>query len=147
MYRITSLIAGFFIVPATLTLAQEPQWKPEIPENVFGTRELVVWTNLQTPQPAPQPLPPQRAPLPQPGPSADAQSKSPAEPQNPQFPLPSFTGTIVKEGADYVLRGNITYVLDEQSDCSGYEGKNVKVNGNLITGSNRIHIVKIELLS
>lgn len=146
MCRTTSL-AGFILFVASLAFTQEPQLKSEIPEDAFGTRQLIAWSSLQKPQPAPQPLPPRDTPIPQPDQPADQQSKSPADPQRPQSPVQAFTGKIVKEGAEYVLKGSTTYKLDEQSDASQYENKEVKVTGNLDTASNRIHVVKIELLS
>jgi hypothetical protein len=147
MYRTTSLAAGFIVCVASIAFAQEPQLKPEIPEDAFGTRDLIAWSSLQKPQPMPQPLPPRDTPIPQPDQSADQQAKSPADPQHQQSPVQAFTGKIVKEGAEYVLKGSTTYMLDEQSDASQYENKEVKVTGNLDTASHRIHVVKIELLS
>jgi hypothetical protein len=146
MHRTASLMAGLILCLVSFASAQEPQLKPEIPEDAFGTRQLIAWSSLQKPQPAPQPLPPRDTPIPQPDQPPDQQSKSPADPQQ-QSPLQSFTGKIVKEGAEYVLKGSTTYQLDQQSDASQYENKEVKVTGNLDAVSHRIHVVKIELLS
>ena len=146
MYRMASLMSGLMLC-TSIAFAQEPQLKAEIPEDAFSTRPLVAWSSLQKPQPAPQPLPPRDTPIPQPDPPPDQQSKSPDNPQQQQSPVQSFTGKIVKQGAEYVLKGTTTYMLDQQSDASQYENKEVKVTGNLDTTSNRIHVVKIELLS
>jgi glucan-binding YG repeat protein len=148
MYRMTGLLAGVILAGSAVALGQEPQLNQEIPENAFSTRDLIAWTSLQKPQPAPQPLPPRDTPIPQPDQPQDQKAKAPAGPQSQQSPAQSFTGRIVKEGAEYVLKGeNTTYQLDQQSDASRFENKNVKVTGNLDAGTTRIHVLKIELLS
>ena len=55
----------------------------------------------------------------------------------------------MKQGAAYVLRAasNTTYELDTESDLKRFEDQNVRVTGSLETGTNRIHVVKIELMS
>jgi hypothetical protein len=148
MYRMTSLLAGLLLAVSAIAVAQQPELKPQIPENVFSTRDLIAWTSLQKPQPTPQPLPPRDTPIPQPDQPRDQQAQAPAASQSQQSPAQSFTGKIVKEGAEYVLKGeNTTYQLDQQSDASRYDNKNVKVTGNLDAGTTRIHVLKIELLS
>ncbi len=75
--------------------------------------------------------------------------KPPADPQNEQTPTQSFRGKIVKDGGRYVLKvsSNSAYQLDTQGDVKQYENQEVKVIGNLDSGSNTIRVVKIELLS
>lgn len=148
MYRVTTLFAGLLLSVASSVGAQEPQLRQEIPENAFNTRQLIVWTSLQKPQPAPQPLPPRDTPIPQPDQSQAQESRSSSDARTQQSAAQTFTGKIVKNGAEYVLKSeNTTFQLDQQSDASQYENKSVKVTGNLDAGTTRIHVLKIELLS
>jgi uncharacterized protein DUF5818 len=145
MSRMT-MFAGFLLTSMSLALAQEPQ--PQFPEDAMATRQLIVWSRLQEPQPAPQPLPPRDNRVPQP----DQQGRQPADPQTPPDQSPttqSFTGKIIKDGNQYVLKvaGNITYGLQAQDKIEQYENKSVRVVGNLDKATNRIQIIKIELLS
>ena len=114
----------------------------------MATQELIAWSRMQKPQPAPQPLPPRDTPVPQP----DQQGQQPAQPQTPPDQTPttqSFTGKIIKDGDKYVLKvaSNITYELQEQGNLTQYENQNVKVVGNLDKSTNTIRVAKIELLS
>lgn len=43
--------------------------------------------------------------------------------------------------------GNTSYDLDRQDNVQQYENQSVKVVGNLDSASNKIRVVKIELLS
>jgi Protein of unknown function (DUF5818) len=148
MHRVTSLFAGLLFAATSFAGAQEPQLRQEIPENAFNTRQLIVWTSLQKPQPAPQPLPPRDTPIPQPDQSQAQQAKTPSDAQSEQSSAQSFTGKIVKDGAEYVLKSeSTTYQLDQQGDASHYENKSVKVTGKLDAGTTRIHVLRIELLS
>lgn len=57
----------------------------------------------------------------------------------------SFTGSIVKSGSKYMLRaGGTDYELDDQSQAKSFEGKDVKVNGQLDKASNTIKVQSIE---
>ena len=149
MGRLTNLFAALFFVMVSCGFAQQPANDHQTPEDAFETRPLIAWSSLQKPQPAPQPLPPRDTPVPQPDQPPDQQAKAPAESQTEQSPAQSFTGKIVKDGTEYVLRAasNNTYHLDQQGDLARYENQNVRVTGSLESGSNRIHVVKIELLS
>ena len=149
MGRLTNLIVAFFLAAVPCALAQQPSANPQTPEDAFQTRELIAWSSLQKPQPAPQPLPPRDTPIPQPGEQPDQQAKAPGNSQSEPSPADSFTGKIVKDGAEYVLRaaGSTTYHLDEQNELQRFENQNVRVTGKLETGTNTIHLVKIELLS
>jgi len=130
-----------------LALAQEPQ--PKTPEDAFTTRELIAWSQLQKPQPAPQPLPPRDTPIPEPAQPQDQHAKAPADPQTQQEPVQSFTGKIVRQGDKYLLKteSSTVYQLDVQGDLQKYENERVKVTGDLDARSNTIRVVKIELLS
>ncbi len=148
MNRMTNWYAGILLTMAPLAFGQEQQLTPQFPEDAFTSRQLIAWSRLQKPQPAPQPLPPRDTPLPQPDPP-DQQAKPPANPQNQQTPTQSFTGKIVKDDGKYVLKvaGNTTYQLDDQGDLKQYENQNVKVIGKLDPESNTIRVVKVELIS
>lgn len=146
MNRATNLFAGFLVAITPLAFAQEPQ--PQFPEDAMATRELIAWSRLQDPQPAPQPMPPRDNRIPQP----DQQGQQPADPQAPPDQSPttqSFTGKIIKDGNQYVLKvaSNITYNLQTRENIEQYENKGVKVVGDLDKTTNTIRIVKIELLS
>jgi len=149
MNRMTGLFAGFLFAIAPLAFAQQPQ-APQSPEDVLVAQELVAWSRVQKPQPAPQPMPPGDTPVPEPG-QQDQQGKQPAEPQTQdQTPTTqSFTGKIVKNGDKFVLKvaSNTTYELREAGDVSRYVNQSVRVIGNLDTSSNTIRVAKIELLS
>jgi hypothetical protein len=57
----------------------------------------------------------------------------------------SFTGSIVKSGGKLMLRsGGTDYELDDQSQAKSFEGKDVKVNGQLDKSSNTIKVQSIE---
>jgi hypothetical protein len=151
MSRTTKLFAGIVFAIIPLAFAQGQQPVPQVPEDAFTTRQLIAWSRMQKPQPAPQPLPPRDTPVPQPD-QQDQQGKQPADPQTPSQQTPatqSFTGKIVKDGDKYVLKvsSNTTYELQEQGDVKQYENQTVKVVGSLDTGTNTIRVVKIELLS
>lgn len=151
MSRLINFLAAFFLASVSCAFAQQPspdQQTPQTPEDAFETRELIAWSSLQKPQPAPQPLPPRDTPIPQPDQPPDQQAKSPGNSQTEQSPAESFTGKIVKDGAEYVLRASgTTYHLDDQSELQRFENQNVRVTGKLETGTNTIHVVKLELLS
>jgi len=150
MHRTTNLLAGVVLVLASFAMAQDPQpAHPQTPEDAMQPRQLVAWSILQKPQPAPQPLPPPDTPIPQPG--DDQQAKPPADPQSEHSPAAqSFAGKIVKDSGKYVLKvaSNTMYQLEgEAGDLTQYENQNVKVVGTLDKGTNTIHVLKIELIS
>jgi hypothetical protein len=152
MYRTTNFFAGMLLLAVSpLAFSQEPQLaSPPVPEDALATEQLIAWSRLQKPQPAPQPLPPQDTPVPQPGQDQDQKSKPPADPQTQQSPTSqSFTGKIVKDAGKFVLQvsGSTTYQLDDQGDIQQYENQTVKVVGSLEAGSSTIRVVKIELIS
>jgi hypothetical protein len=145
MNRTTRLLAGvlFLIVPEAFA----QQSTPETPEDAYTSRELIAWSQLQKPQPAPQPLPPRDTPVPQPEQPRDQQSRAPADPQNQQEPAQSFTGRLEKDGDRYILTSaSSSYHLDAEGDLQKYENQNVKILGTLATGTNTIHVVRVELL-
>jgi hypothetical protein len=125
---------------------------PVLPADIVGP-QLIMWSELQKPQPVPQPLPPPE--------KADQQQSEQPSQQQPGQPEPAtgsqaqgqptaqiFTGTIVKDGDKYILKasGGTAYQVDDQEKAKHYEGKQVKVTGSL-DKSNVLHISGIELLS
>jgi hypothetical protein len=59
----------------------------------------------------------------------------------------TFTGTILKNGQNFVLSDSATkssYTLDDPKKASPYEGKRVKVTGTLDMASNLIHVETIQ---
>jgi hypothetical protein len=148
MNRTTNWCAGILLAATPLAFGQEPQRTPQFPEDALTSQQLIVWSRMQKPQPAPQPLPPRDTPIPQPDPQGQ-QAKQPSNPQDSQAPTQSFTGKIVKDGGKYVLKvaSNSAYQLEGEGDVQQYENQDVKVVGTLDTGSNTIRVVKIELIS
>jgi Protein of unknown function (DUF5818) len=74
----------------------------------------------------------------------EAQNPSRGESPSPHTKLRPFMGTVVRQGKDYMLRaGNLEYKLDDPVQARAYEGKNVKVTGNLDRQTNTIHIQAI----
>ena len=61
----------------------------------------------------------------------------------------SFTGTVVKDGEQYVLRDSSgsVYKLDDSSRAQTFEGKTVKVTGRLDSNSKMIHVDSIEAMA
>ncbi len=64
----------------------------------------------------------------------------------PESATQTFTGTVVKVEDQYVLKttDNMTYQLDDQDRAKEYEGKQVKVTGDLQAGGKVIHIQNID---
>lgn len=57
----------------------------------------------------------------------------------------SFVGSIVKTSGKYVLHtGGADYQLDDQSQAKKFEGKDVKVTGQLDASSNTIRVQAID---
>jgi len=146
MIRTTVLLTCIWLMIASASIAQ--QRPPNTPEDAFSTRELIAWSQLQKPQPAPQPLPPRDTPIPQPEQPPDQQSKSLADPHGQQDPVQSFTGKIVKEEAQYVLRvsGSTRYSLVGAGDLQKYQNQNVRIAGKLDGAGKTIRVMKIDLL-
>ncbi len=155
MNRATSLMPLLLLGLASIAFAQDRQ-DSQSPEDNVSSRELIAWSGLQKPQPAPQPLPPPDTAVPQPDPSQQQSAKQPAEPQTEQAPsesqqptAQSFVGKVLKDGGKYVLKvsSNTTYQLLGDINAAKYENQNVKVVGDLDSRNNTIHVVRIDLLS
>ena len=150
MMRKTAFPAASILVTLLFTItlcAQEAQSDSRVPEDAFSTRQLIAWSGLQKPQPAPQPLPPRDTPVPQPD-QPQNQQPTPADPHDQQAPTQSFRGKIVNDSGKYSLKvGTEIYGLDQQDGLERYEDQAVRVVGRLDASSRTIHIVKIDLLS
>jgi len=150
MRRKTSLLATLWFVwaigPCMFAQDLQTQPSPALPSDILGP-QLIAWSQLQKPQPVPQPLPPPDRPIQQPDRQAAQGANPPAQQQQPA--AQTFTGTIVKDGSKYVLKvsSNSGYQLDDQERARQYEGKQVRIAGTLDANGNSLHITSIELLS
>jgi hypothetical protein len=149
MKRETSLLAAllFLAGSVTLVIAQSVQSQPSpvLPSDTLGP-QLIAWSQVQKPQPVPQPLPSPERPIPQ----TDQQAQPANPPAQSQPPAAqTFTGTIVKDGSRYVLKVSSTnvYQLDDQEKAKQYEGKQVKIGGTLDANGSNLHVVSIEVVS
>src|SRR5580704_6937130 len=83
-----------------------------------------------------------------------AQPQQPPSQSQPQQPQPSqnqaqsatFTGTVVKNGDQFALRDSsgAVYTLDDSQRAKPFEGKTVKVTGQLDEQAKVIHVESIE---
>jgi uncharacterized protein YdeI (BOF family) len=96
-------------------------------------------------QQQPQPQPDQAQPQPQqPKPDQTQPQQQPGQAQAPA--ASTFTGTVVKNGEQYMLRDSSGQVfgLDDSSKAQPFEGKTVKVTGQLDQQAKVIHVENIE---
>ena len=162
MRRTGYFLAGMFLYFCSFGFAQnavEPSVQPpneQLPQ-ILGP-QLIAWSELQKPQPVPTPVPPpERADQPssptqtQPGDSSSPQSSAsqPADSDAQHSRAQDFTGTIVRDGKEYMLKvsDRSAYQLDDPGKAKPYEGKQVKVAGKLDPKSNVLHVLSIELMS
>jgi uncharacterized protein YdeI (BOF family) len=78
---------------------------------------------------------------------ASAASLSDSRRQESQQKMKIFSGTIVKNGDNFVLSdaaNKLSYILDDPRKASQYEGKKVKVTGTVDVASNTIHVETIQ---
>lgn len=143
MGRVTTLIA-FLLVLAPGAFPQQSTL--QTPEDAYTSRELIAWSQLQKPQPAPQPLPARNPSVPQPEEPQDQQAKLPADPQNQQEPAQSYAGEIIKNGNGFVLQmqDSATYQLEANEVLEVYENHRVRVVGNVRSRVKSIRVLKIE---
>lgn len=139
------------VICAMGSFACAQQSNPQTPEDALTTRELIAWSQLQNPRPAPQPLPPTETPVPQPEQPRDQQAKPPADTHKQQEPAQWISGKVVKDGNRFLLQlagnRNSSYQLDAEGDLAGYESRNVRIFGPINTDLMTIRAVSIELLS
>jgi Protein of unknown function (DUF5818) len=133
--------------PGLLGQELKSQLSPVPPPSEILGPQLVAWSQLQKPQPIPQPVQSPGRTSQQPE-QLPVQSASPT-PQPSSPAAQTFTGTIVKAGDKYILKasGTNVYELDDQERAKQYEGKQVKIAGSLGATGNMLHVTSIELLS
>jgi hypothetical protein len=75
-----------------------------------------------------------------------AQEPQPQQPPQDQAKSATFTGTIVRDGDMFVLHDSSgqVYKLDDTQRAKPFEGKTVKVSGQLDTEAKLIHVDTIE---
>jgi hypothetical protein len=73
-------------------------------------------------------------------------SPTPVQAQQAQAQSVTLTGTIVRDGEQFMLReaGGQIYRLDDPQHAQSFEGKSVKVTGKLDTEAKLIHVERIE---
>jgi hypothetical protein len=144
MGRTTTLLTFCLLVAAPGAFPQQSTLRT--PEDAYTSRELIAWSQLQNPQPTPQPLLPRDTPIPQPEQPQDQQAKLPADPQTRQEPAQSCAGKIIKDGNRYVLQvgNNTTYLLDANGILDVYANQNVRVVGNINPDAKSIRVLKVE---
>jgi len=96
-------------------------------------------TNLASPMPAIQE--PQAPP-------AQAQPDQ-AVPNQDSAKSTTFTGIVMKDGEEYVLRDSSgsVYKLDDSSRAQSFEGKTVKITGRLDASAKMIHVDTIQAIA
>jgi cytoskeletal protein RodZ len=103
--------------------------------------------SMQQPSSTPSAAPSQQTPSQNPSttdPSATSPSSSPSSAGSSDAAR-SFVGSIAKTGGKYVLHtGGTDYQLDDQSQAKKFEGKDVKVTGQLDASSNTIKVQSID---
>jgi Protein of unknown function (DUF5818) len=143
MGRMTTLIALLLLLAPG---AFPQQSTLQTPEDAYTSRDLIAWSQLQKPQPAPQPLPPRNPSVPQLEQPQDQQAKLPADPQNQQEPAQSYAGEIIKNGNGFVLQlqDSATYQLEADEALEAYANHRVRVVGNVRPHVRSIRVLKIE---
>ena len=143
MGRLTTLIA-FLLLVAPRAFPQQSVL--QTPEDAYTSRDLIAWSQLQKPQPTPQPLPPRNPSVPQPEQPKDQQAKSPADPKSQQEPAHPYAGEIIKNGNQFVLQmqDSTVYQLEADEVLDVYENHSVRVVGNVRPLVKSIRVLKIE---
>jgi hypothetical protein len=92
----------------------------------------------QEPQQHPQPKPDQQKPDTQPPDTSQQTNKAVV-----------VTGMIVKSGSDFILKdaSGTVYKLDAPEKAEPFEGKSVKVTGQLDTNASLLHVEAIEVVT
>lgn len=139
----TLLILGLVLFPGG---AMAQQSSSQTPEDAYTSRELIAWSQLQNPQPTPQPLPPKDKQVPQPEQPQDQQPTPPADPNNQEQPIRSYTGIVFKDANQYllVLADRATYRLLASDDLRQYENRKVMVSGTVGLDAQLIQVLRID---
>lgn len=77
---------------------------------------------------------------------AQNQAQPQQQPDQSQAKSGTFTGTVVKNGDQFALRDSsgVVYTLDDTERAKPFEGKTVKVTGQLDEQAKVIHVESIE---
>lgn len=114
------------------------------PEDSFSTRQLIVWSSTQKPEP----LSVQGATVSQSDAPSGRALVQLTQAANPQTGVQLFSGRVLKNGDEYILEasGHTIYQLKEQVAVGNYGDKNVLIAGTL-EGANQIRVLGIALAS
>ena len=78
-------------------------------------------------------------------PSQSPSTSNPTSSSASSADVHSFVGSIVKNGSKFMLHtGGADYELDDQAQAGKFEGKDVKVTGQVDRSSNTIRVQSIE---
>jgi Protein of unknown function (DUF5818) len=143
--RTKMFAAAVVLAVSPLLLGQDTAIKssPVPPAEILGS-PLIVWSESQKPQPVPiDAVHPDQQ-------SQDQRAIQPMEPDRTHsgiHELQNFTGTIVNAGSRYVLilSSEVVYQVDDQEKARAYEGKRVRISGNLDSGSSVVRVISMEL--
>lgn len=135
--RITFMGLGLVLLVVAMWF---PRAFAQAPAEGVEAGSLILWTQMEQPQPIQA-----RQQSPQPHRGYDDQS----EDVQRQPASQTFTGTIMKDGNQYVLKtaDNITYQLDDQDRARKFEDKQVELMGILNSATNLIQVRDIKAAS
>ena len=136
-------------------LGQPMGYAQNTPAADSSTTPAIAYSEMQSPVPTPagqaaaDPIPPtqQQQPEDRPAPGRPGQRPTDSASTQPQQDAArSLSGTIVKNGDQYVLTtpDNVSFQLDDQERARNYQGKQVKVTGTVDATARKIHVQKIE---
>jgi len=141
-----SLKRNFFdlSVLGALVLAFALVWGSPFTSTSYASAQDQAQPQQQPNQAQPQQPQPDQAQPQQPQPN-QTQPQQPQPDQN-QAQTATFTGTVVKNGDQFALRDSsgAVYTLDDSQRAKPFEGKTVKVTGQLDEQAKVIHVESIE---
>lgn len=138
------VLLSSLLVFAPSVLPQDSPSPVPNPEDSFSTRQLIVWSSTQKPQP----LSVQGATVSQSDVPSGRALVQLTQAANPQTGVQLFSGRVLKNGDEYILEasGHTIYQLKEQVAVGNYGDKNVLIAGTL-EGANQIRVLGIALAS
>lgn len=138
------VLLSSLLVFAPSVLPQDSPSPVPNPEDSFSTRQLIVWSSTQKPQP----LSVQGATVSQSDAPSGRALVQPMQAANPQSGVQLFSGRVLKNGNEYILEasGHTIYQLKEQVAVGSFGDKNVLIAGTL-EGPNQIRVLGIALAS
>ena len=150
-------VLGMFLVSVAVAQQSANSHCPS-PADTSAT-PAIAYSEMQAPVPQPagqatsEPIPPtqQQQPEDRPAPGRAPHAKpgvGPTSPSKQQDSVPHFTGTILKDGDQFVLstQDNVNFQLDDQERAKRFAGTRVKVTGTVDSTKHEIHVEKIEPL-